>query len=117
MEKVLTTTQYLIFVNLTSFLAILGGIALWLGFVVMGLISRRFEQVFDKITYWQSQMIAPAGLFIYLVMQAIASNQHRNMGVVELWTGYSFLAWSSGWCLFSCYRFYRMLMQLEKGSA
>lgn len=114
MDKVLSASQYLIFVNLTSFMTILGGVVLWLGFIIMGLVSRRYEQVLGKATHWQSQMVAPAGMFIYLLMQAIASLRHHNMGSLELWTGYTLLAWSAGLAFWACFQFYKMLTKLEQ---
>lgn len=114
MDRILSTSQYMVFVNLTSFMAILGGIALWGGFAVMGLIAKRYEQVYGMVTHWQFQMIAPAGIFIYLLMQAIASLRHQNMGAIELWTGYTLLSWSAGLCFWACFRFYKLLNTLEQ---
>jgi hypothetical protein len=117
MEKVLTATQYFVFVNFTSFIAILGGLILWAGFILMGLVSRRFELAYGIVTHWLFQMIAPAGVCIYLAMQSIASIRHQNMGPIELWTGYTLMIWSSILCLWGAYRFYRLFCQLEREQA
>ncbi len=114
MERILTTTQYFIFVNLTSFIAILGGLTLWAGFILLGIIARRFEQAYGLATHWLFQMIAPAGVCAYLVMQAVASLRRENMGPLELWTGYTLLAWSAGMCLWGAYRFHKILRQIER---
>lgn len=117
MERILTANQYFVFVNLTSFVAILGGLALWSGFVLMGLVSRRFEQAYGIITHWLFQMIAPAGVCIYLAMQSVASLRHQNMGPIELWTGYTLLIWSAILCMWGAYRFFKLLRQLERERA
>jgi len=114
MDRILTTTQHFIFVNFTSFVAILGGLALWAGFILMGLISRRFEQTYGIVTHWLFQIVAPAGVFTYLVMQSIASLRHQNMGPIELWTGYTLLFWSAILCFWGAYQFYKLLQQLER---
>ncbi len=114
MEKVLTAGQYLLFVNLTSFMAVFGGLTLWAGFVLMGLIARRYEQTFGVATYWLMQMIAPLGLVVYLIMQTVATLRHQNMGVLELWIGYTFLTWSAGLCLWAGIHFYRHIIKMEQ---
>ncbi|MBN1595508.1 hypothetical protein JW933_06245 [candidate division FCPU426 bacterium] len=114
MENILSTTQYFIFVNATSFVAILGGLVLWAGFFLMGLISRRYEQVYGIDTHWLLQMIAPAGVCLYLSIQSIASLRHQNMGAVELWTGYTLMMWSAVLCLWGANRFFRLFKQLEQ---
>jgi len=114
METILTPFQHFFFVTLTSIIAILGGLALWAGFVVMGLVARRFEQAYDVVTHWQFQIVAPAGVFIYLFMQSLASLRHQNMGPVELWMGYTLMIWSSIFCLWGAFRFFKILNYLAK---
>lgn len=112
MERILTDAQHWIFVTLTSYAAVLGGLLLWIGFIFIGLISRRFEQAYGKTTYWQFHMAAPAGLFVYLVMQSVASLKHHNLSPVEQWIGYALLAWSAGQCLWGVFRFRRVLSEI-----
>jgi len=112
MERILTDNQHLIFVTLTSYAAIAGGLLLWLGFILLGLISRRFEQAYGVITHWQFHLVAPAGIFIYLSMQAVASLRHQNMGPIEQWTGYTLLTWSARLCLWGVFRFRKVLTEL-----
>lgn len=112
MERVLTETQHLIFVTLTSACAVLGGLLVWAGFVFMGLISQRFEKAYGVSTHWQFQVVAPVGLVGYLVMQSVASLRHENMGPIEQWIGYTLLAWSAGLCLWGVWRFRKVLKGL-----
>lgn len=110
----LTAMQHFIFVDLTSWLAILGGLGLWLGFIFMGITARRFEQAFGQSTHWLYLMVAPAGAVAYLCMQSIASMRHENMGPIEQWTGYTMLIWSALLCAWGVYRFGKMLAALAK---
>ena len=111
---VLSPLEHFWFVTATSIIAILAGLALWAGFALMGFVARRFEQAFQLVTHWQFYFIAPAGVFAYLLMQAVASLRHQNMGPVEQWIGYALLVWSAGLCLWGCYRFWRVLAYLSR---
>jgi len=112
MERVLTDTQHLWFVTITSGLAVGGGLLLWAGFITLGLISRRFEKAYSVTTHWQFHLVGPAGLVCYLVMQSVASLQHVNMGPVEQWIGYTLLVWSAGLSLWGVRRFRKVLKNL-----
>jgi hypothetical protein len=114
MGTVLTNGQHWVFVTLTSWIAILGGLALWVGFIYLGLIARRFEKAYGKITHWQFQLMAPIGVVGYLMMQSIASLRHQNMGPVEQWIGYTLLSWSAGLCLWGVMRFQKLIRQLSR---
>jgi hypothetical protein len=111
MGTVLTGNQHLVFVTLTSWLAIAAGLVLWGGFFFLGLISRRFEKAFGKITHWQFLLLAPVGAVGYLALQALASLQHQNLGPVEQWIGYTLLIWSAGLCLWGVLRFRQLVRQ------
>ncbi|MEW6516381.1 MAG: hypothetical protein AB1439_05680 [candidate division FCPU426 bacterium] len=102
------------FVTVTSYTAILAGAVLWIGFGLMGFVARRFEQAYQLVTHWPFYFIAPAGVFAYLLLQAMASLQHENMGPVEQWIGYALLVWSAGLCWWGCYRFWRVLTYLSR---
>jgi hypothetical protein len=112
MEKILTSVQHLVYVNLTSAAAIAGGLLLWVGFVFIGLIARRYEQAYGLVTHWQFQIIAPVGLVAYLIMQAVASWQHHNLSPIEQWIGYTLLAWSAALCLWGVLRFRKVLEEI-----
>ncbi len=114
MDTVLTPAQHFWFVEATSYLAICGGLALWGGFIWLGAITRRFERAYGKMTHWQFFLLAPAGLCAYLVLQAVASLRHQNMGAAEQWIGYSLLTWSAGLCLWGVLRLRKVLAELER---
>jgi hypothetical protein len=116
MERVLTAGEHLLFVTLTSTIAVVGGVLMWIGFACLGLIMRRYERVFGRTTHWQFLTIAPAGLVAYLVMQSIASVLHQNMGPIEQWTGYTLLTWSALLCVWGILRFRQVLAKLEAES-
>ena len=111
---VLTGGQHLVFVTLTSWLAIVGGLVLWGGFFFLGLISRRFEKAYGKITHWQFLLLSPAGAVGYLAMQSAASLQHQNLGPAEQWIGYTLLIWSAGLCLWGVLRFQQLVRKISR---
>jgi hypothetical protein len=113
---VLTDAQHLLFVEITSLVALLGGLALWAGFALMGLVARRFEQAFGQPTPWLFLMVAPMGLFLYLLMQSLASLQHENMNSIEQWIGYTLLIWSALLCGWGSLRFRKILAELARES-
>jgi Lamin Tail Domain len=55
--------------TVTDFIATIGAIVLWLVFVFIALVARRFQTLADQKTYWQYLMVAPIGIFIYAVIQ------------------------------------------------
>ena len=114
MGTVLTGNQHLIFVTLTSWLAILGGLIMWVGFIFLGLVSRRFEKAFGKISHWQFLVLAPAGAVGYLAMQSVASLQHQNLGPVEQWIGYTLLIWSAGMCLWGVLQLRQLVLKMSR---
>lgn len=111
---VLTGNQHFIFVTLTGWLAITGGLLLWGGFILAGLMSRRLEKAYGKVTHWQFLIAAPVGAVGYLSMQSWASWQHQNLGPVEQWIGYTLLIWSAALCLWGVWRF-RHLVRIMSG--
>ena len=114
MPTVLTPLQHVVFVDLTSALAVLGGLLLWTGFVLIGLIARRLEQAYGHATHWQYFIVAPSGAVIYLIMQAVASLRHQNMNAVEQWIGYALLVWSAGLLAWGLAGFRRTLERIAR---
>ena len=114
MDTILTPVQYIIFIKLTSYLSILGGVIIWLGFILMAMVARRIERVYLVITYWQFQLIAPAGIFIYLLLQAVFGLLHKSLGILGSWASYILLVWSALLCAWGVLRFYKAIKLLVK---
>jgi hypothetical protein len=107
--SVLSPSQHLLFVTLSSWLAMAGGFLIWIGFVFFSLIARRFEKAFGKVTHWQFSLIAPVGATLYLIFQAVASLEHNNLGPIEQWVGYTFLVWAAGLSLWGVVRLWNLV--------
>ncbi len=52
-----------------NFLLILGAVLLWLAFIFLGIIARRYEIVLGEHTDWQFMIIAPTGILIFAIIQ------------------------------------------------
>lgn len=109
MEQILTSGQHFWFVVFTSYIAIAGGLLLWMGFIIWSLIIRKFEKAYAVKTYWQIYLLAPAGLVIYLYMQALASLRNRNLDVPEQLAGFALLSVSALLCMWAVWRFRTIL--------
>ncbi len=54
-----------------NYILVLGAILLWLAFIFLGIIARRYEIVLGEKTNWQFMIIAPTGILIFAVIQLI----------------------------------------------
>ncbi|GAI28578.1 unnamed protein product, partial [marine sediment metagenome] len=48
---------------------VLGAVLLWLAFIVLGIIARRYEIVLGERTDWQFMVFAPTGILFFAVIQ------------------------------------------------
>jgi hypothetical protein len=60
---------YQALVVIPNYLMVLGAVLLWLAFIVMGIIARRYEIVLGEKTNWQFMMIAPTGILFFALIQ------------------------------------------------
>jgi hypothetical protein len=56
-------------VVIPNYLLVLGAVLLWLAFIVLGIIARRYEIVLGEKTNWQFMMIAPTGILFFALIQ------------------------------------------------
>lgn len=54
-----------------NYVLIIGAVFLWIAFIVLGVIARRYEIVLGERTDWQFMMIAPTGILFFAVIQLI----------------------------------------------
>ncbi|MEO0136718.1 MAG: hypothetical protein ABIL39_06015 [candidate division WOR-3 bacterium] len=54
-----------------NYLLVLGALLLWLAFIFLGIIARRYEIVLGEKTNWQFMVIAPTGILIFAFFQLI----------------------------------------------
>ena len=103
--------------NISSILTILGTIVLWITFMIMGFIARKYETVLHKETDWQFMVIAPSGLLLYALISAYAFIFTGNikMNGVETWVAYSLFGISAILTLFGVYKFYKVVNPKRRG--
>jgi hypothetical protein len=54
-----------------NYVLVLGAVLLWLAFIFLGVIARRYEIVLGEKTNWQFMMIAPTGILLFALIQLI----------------------------------------------
>jgi hypothetical protein len=52
-----------------NYLLVLGAVLLWLAFIVLGIIARRYEIVLGEHTNWQFMVFAPTGILLFALIQ------------------------------------------------
>ena len=52
-----------------NYLLVLGAVMLWLAFIVLGVIARRYEIVLGERTNWQFMVFAPTGILLFALIQ------------------------------------------------
>ena len=74
-----------------NYLLVLGAFLLWLAFIVLGVIARRYEIVLGEKTDWQFMMFAPTGILCFAVIQLYYCGFGGNMMLPE--DGINYLAY------------------------
>jgi hypothetical protein len=64
-------SQYFALAVVPNYLLVLGALLLWLAFIVLGIIARRYEIVLGERTNWQFMVFAPTGILVFAVIQLI----------------------------------------------
>lgn len=64
--------QYQTLVVIPNYLLVLGALLLWLAFIVLGIIARRYEIVLAERTRWQFMIFAPTGILLFAVIQFLS---------------------------------------------
>jgi subtilisin family serine protease len=113
--KLLTTTDYLFYVVLTNYMAVLGGVLLWVSFFFLGLIARRLERAFETPTGWRLLLWAPSGILLYTVY-TLASAGSAGVAMpglkVERGIAYGALFVSAAGSLYACAATWVLLLRL-----
>ncbi len=58
--------------EITNLITIVGGLSLYLVFIMIAVVARRFETLAQQRTYWQLLLAAPTGILIYDVVTIIS---------------------------------------------
>ncbi len=115
-KSLLSTNEYLLYITLTNYVAVLGGVALWAAFFMLGLIARQLERSFETPTGWQLLQWGPSGILLYTVYTLVQAGPGQG-GVVEFilerQIAYVLLFLSGISCAVGCYLVYRTLARLS----
>ncbi|PKL90801.1 MAG: hypothetical protein CVV21_10995 [Candidatus Goldiibacteriota bacterium HGW-Goldbacteria-1] len=98
-------------------MAVAGGIFFWAGFIVFGMIARKYNVVFNKSTYYGLMMAAPSGILIYSVLLVFRAAVFTKNSAVNSWIqmfAYISLFISAALCVAAVMKFSRLLDELEK---
>ncbi len=60
---------YQALVIIPNYLFVLGALLLWLAFIVLGIIARRYEIILGEKTDWQFMVVAPTGILCFAVVR------------------------------------------------
>ena len=82
--------EELLYIKISNYFLIAGIFFLWIGFLLLGNIARKFEIVLRIPTRWFFIMIAPTGIFVYGII-ALYSSIFRQM--VKMNINQSFIAY------------------------
>lgn len=96
---------------LLNVLTITGGLLLWLGFLLLGVVARRYEQVFQQSTSWQGLMTAPIGIPFYVLVSVWHLSPSQALEVIS-----QIVLLLSGACTWIfVMRFHRLVQRVTKG--
>lgn len=94
------TSKGLFFTTFTDAVTTIGAILLWLAFVLIALVARRFETLSEQKTYWQYLMAAPVGILLYAIIQVQDFVRTGSLSVFWSWPAFLFLFLSGLACLY-----------------
>ncbi|MEI6044430.1 MAG: lamin tail domain-containing protein [Chloroflexota bacterium] len=87
--------------TITDIIAGIGGLVIWLVFILIALIARRFQVLAEQKTFWEWLMAAPIGIAIYDVILVWNYITEKNLTApLPSWTGFGFLFLSGVACLY-----------------
>lgn len=110
-----TRAAQLLLVEWTNVASYAGGIILWIAFVYIAMVARRFEALTQQRTFWQAMLVAPAGILIYNVIQAYGFLARGSMTQGEQWTGFLILFFSAIGCTVLVYIFRQRAQRILEG--
>jgi hypothetical protein len=117
MIKVLTTGEYLMYVVFTNYVAVAGGVLLWVSLFLLGLIAHRLERAFEIPTRWKLLLWAPSGILLYTVYTLVQSGA-AGVAIpslkLERAIAYGALLVSSVLSLLGCAATWSLLLRLSR---
>jgi len=107
--------DYLLFISWTNVVSVAGGILLWIAFVYIALIARRFEALTQQRTLWQAMLVVPIGILVYSLFQAYGFLTRGSMLLREQWWGFLALFVSALLCAGLVFLFRRRAKGILEG--
>ena len=118
MTKLLSPAEYLTFVTLTNYIAVLAGVSLWGSFLLLALMARRLESALDVQTHWRLLAFAPSGILLYTVYALVSAGGVPGSAAgfaLERQIAYGALLLSGALCVFSAGMTWTALSRLTAG--
>jgi hypothetical protein len=98
-------------VVIPNYLLVLGALLLWLSFIVLGIIARRYEIVLGEKTNWQFMTFAPTGFLLFALIQLYYCGLGGKMMLPKggmNYIAYGLFLLSGILCLFANFRFFKV---------
>jgi len=106
---------YSFFIDWTNAAAVAGGILLWIAFVFIALVARRFEALTQQRTFWWAMLVAPSGIVVYALIQAYGFLVRGRMTPDEQLIGFLVLFASAVLCTALVFLFRRRAKSILEG--
>ncbi len=104
-----------LFIDWTNIVSLAGGILLWVAFIYVALIARRFEALTQQRTFWQAMLLAPSGILFYVIVQSYGFRTRGSMTVDEQWWGFVVLFVSALLCAALVFLFRQRAKKILEG--
>ena len=114
-EPSATWPAYLLLTDWTNVASVAAGVLLWIAFIYVALIARRFEALTQQRTFWQAMLFAPSGILFYVVVQSIGFRTRGSMTVDEQWWSFVILFISALLCAALVFLFRQRARKILEG--
>lgn len=114
-EPSATWPAYLLLTDWTNVASVAAGVLLWIAFIYVALIARRFETLTRQRTLWQAMLFAPSGILFYVIVQSIGFRTRGSMTVDEQWWSFVILFISALLCAALVFLFRQRARKILEG--
>jgi hypothetical protein len=91
----LSSGTYRLLFDVTNYVSLIAGFLLWGGFILIGLIAKRFEMLTGQRAFWSAMIVAPIGIVVYNSVQSYAFFTAGSM--TNCSKGLAFSSCQQGW--------------------
>ncbi len=110
-----TRAAQALFIDWTNVASFAGGLLLWIAFIYVALIARRFEALTQQRTFWQAMLVAPSGILFYNFVQGYGFLARGSMNDTEKWLGFVVLFVSAVLCTVLVFVFLQRARSILEG--